>query len=50
MREEKYKKWANFPDCIGHWGTNVGMIAQVRIKDIDGKEINYFSPEAKIYK
>ena len=52
QKEEKYEKKniknEKFPDCIGHWGTNVGMIAQVRIKDIDGKEINYFSPEAKI--
>lgn len=37
-----------FPDCIGHWGTNVGMINAVRIVDSVGKDLNFFEPKDKI--
>lgn len=37
-----------FPDCIGHWGTNVGSVSSVRILNNEGKEINFFSPQDKI--
>lgn len=37
-----------FPECIGHWGTNIGLIESVKICDISGKEINYFAPNDKI--
>lgn len=37
-----------FPDCIGHWGTNVGAVSAVRIIDESGKELNFFEPQDKI--
>ncbi|WP_394870898.1 ABC transporter ATP-binding protein [Clostridium butyricum] len=33
---------------ITHWGTNVGMIKNVSLTDINGKELKYFSPTDKI--
>lgn len=37
-----------FPDCIAHWGSQVGMIQSVRIMNASGEEKNHFSPYEKI--
>lgn len=37
-----------FRECLAHWGTNVGLIKNVRMLGEDGKEKNHFSPYEKI--
>lgn len=37
-----------FSECIGHWGTNTGLVESVKMLDVKGKECNYFVPDQKM--
>ena len=37
-----------FPDCLAHWGSDVGLVQSVQMLNEAGEEGNYFSPYEKI--
>jgi len=37
-----------FKDSIAHWGTNIGIIENVKLLNIEEKEVGYFSPYEEI--
>lgn len=39
---------SHFPDCLAHWGTNVGMVNDIKMIGEDGKEKNHFDPYEKL--
>lgn len=46
IKPEKTKSTdTRFPDCIAHWGTNVGLIKAVNLKNKFGDAINHFTPD-----
>lgn len=39
---------SKFSNSIAHWGTNVGLIVDVKLLNKDGEECGHFAPEDKI--
>ena len=39
---------SRFSNCLAHWGTNVGMITDIKMIGENGKESNYFDPYEKL--
>lgn len=39
---------SHFTDCLAHWGTNVGMVNDIKMIGEDGKEKNHFDPYEKL--
>ncbi len=47
--QEKYKSdHTNFPDCIAHWGTDVGLVEEVRLLNAAGESVNHFETDDMI--
>lgn len=49
LNQEKYKSEQTiFPDCIAHWGTNVGLVEEVRLLNEIEEPVNYFETDDTI--
>lgn len=49
LKQEKYKSENTiFPDCIAHWGTDVGLVEEVRLLNAAGEAVHYFKTDDSI--